>query len=223
MLEKRGLGQTILVVPREADIPPRLMRLDRLRMKDGTSRRRDSPVSRSKTPDLLAADRSILKRHALCWTLRTTIPAPPSTARAQHRSLHTPQRSTRVAADCVRCRTRDPDSSLLWWEAAPVSSVMTDCRWIDRAWSSSRSEFALMPPSRIRNERRRVRSPPNRLAIRSLYPLATCASSRDATNRVLGLPWCCQGCRQLDVLRRCHRALLLSRLRSHRFALLRSR
>jgi DNA replication and repair protein RecF len=35
MLEKRGLGQTILVVPREADIPPGLMRLDRLRMRDG--------------------------------------------------------------------------------------------------------------------------------------------------------------------------------------------
>jgi DNA replication and repair protein RecF len=36
MLEKRGLGQTILVVPREADIPPGLMRLDRLLMKNGT-------------------------------------------------------------------------------------------------------------------------------------------------------------------------------------------
>jgi DNA replication and repair protein RecF len=35
MLEKRGLGQTILVVPREADIPPGLMKLDRLRMEDG--------------------------------------------------------------------------------------------------------------------------------------------------------------------------------------------
>ena len=35
MLEKRGLGQTILVVPREADIPPGLMRLDRLHMHDG--------------------------------------------------------------------------------------------------------------------------------------------------------------------------------------------
>jgi DNA replication and repair protein RecF len=36
MLEKRGLGQTILVVPRESDIPPGLMRLDRLRMRDGS-------------------------------------------------------------------------------------------------------------------------------------------------------------------------------------------
>ncbi len=35
MLEKRGLGQTILVVPRETDIPPGLMKLDRLRMRDG--------------------------------------------------------------------------------------------------------------------------------------------------------------------------------------------
>jgi DNA replication and repair protein RecF len=35
MLEERGLGQTILVVPREADIPPGLMRLDRLQIKDG--------------------------------------------------------------------------------------------------------------------------------------------------------------------------------------------
>ena len=35
MLEKRGLGQTILVVPREADIPAGLMRLDRLQMRDG--------------------------------------------------------------------------------------------------------------------------------------------------------------------------------------------
>lgn len=35
MLEGRGLGQTILVVPREADIPPGLMRLDRFQMRDG--------------------------------------------------------------------------------------------------------------------------------------------------------------------------------------------
>ena len=35
MLEKRGLGQTILVVPREAEIPPGLMRLDRLQIRDG--------------------------------------------------------------------------------------------------------------------------------------------------------------------------------------------
>ena len=35
MLEQRGLGQTILVVPREADIPPGLMRLDRLQIKEG--------------------------------------------------------------------------------------------------------------------------------------------------------------------------------------------
>jgi DNA replication and repair protein RecF len=35
MLEKRGLGQTILVVPRESDIPPGLMRLDRLSVRNG--------------------------------------------------------------------------------------------------------------------------------------------------------------------------------------------
>ncbi|MFL5552708.1 MAG: DNA replication/repair protein RecF [Gemmatimonadaceae bacterium] len=35
VLEERGLGQTILVVPREADIPPGLMRLDRLQIRDG--------------------------------------------------------------------------------------------------------------------------------------------------------------------------------------------
>ena len=35
MLEERGLGQTILVVPREADIPPGLMRLDRLQIRNG--------------------------------------------------------------------------------------------------------------------------------------------------------------------------------------------
>ena len=35
MLEKRGLGQTILVVPREADIPPGLMTLDRLQIRGG--------------------------------------------------------------------------------------------------------------------------------------------------------------------------------------------
>ena len=35
MLEERGLGQTILVVRREADIPPGLMRLDRLQIRDG--------------------------------------------------------------------------------------------------------------------------------------------------------------------------------------------
>ncbi|MFL5464893.1 MAG: DNA replication/repair protein RecF [Gemmatimonadaceae bacterium] len=36
LLEERGLGQTILVVPREADIPPGLMRLDRLQIRDGS-------------------------------------------------------------------------------------------------------------------------------------------------------------------------------------------
>jgi DNA replication and repair protein RecF len=36
MLEKRGLGQTILAVPREADIPPGLMRLDRLTVRNGS-------------------------------------------------------------------------------------------------------------------------------------------------------------------------------------------
>jgi DNA replication and repair protein RecF len=35
MLKKRGLGQTILAVPREADIPPGLMQLDRLLVRDG--------------------------------------------------------------------------------------------------------------------------------------------------------------------------------------------
>ena len=39
MLEKRGLGQTILVVPRESDIPPGLMRLDRLLMRNGEIKR----------------------------------------------------------------------------------------------------------------------------------------------------------------------------------------
>jgi DNA replication and repair protein RecF len=38
VLEKRGLGQTILVVPRETDIPPGLMRLDRLEIRDGVVR-----------------------------------------------------------------------------------------------------------------------------------------------------------------------------------------
>jgi len=38
MLENRGLGQTILVVPRETDIPPGLMRLDRLEIRDGVVR-----------------------------------------------------------------------------------------------------------------------------------------------------------------------------------------
>jgi len=38
MLEERGLGQTILVVPREADIPPGLMRLDRLEISGGSMR-----------------------------------------------------------------------------------------------------------------------------------------------------------------------------------------
>ncbi len=36
MLEERGLGQTILVVPREADVPPGLMRLDRYQITEGT-------------------------------------------------------------------------------------------------------------------------------------------------------------------------------------------
>jgi DNA replication and repair protein RecF len=36
MLEKRGLGQTILAVPRETDIPPGLMRLDRLQIRGGS-------------------------------------------------------------------------------------------------------------------------------------------------------------------------------------------
>jgi len=36
MLEERGLGQTILVVPREADVPPGLMRLDRFQITDGS-------------------------------------------------------------------------------------------------------------------------------------------------------------------------------------------
>jgi DNA replication and repair protein RecF len=38
MLEERGLGQTILVVPRETDIPPGLMGLDRLQIVNGTIR-----------------------------------------------------------------------------------------------------------------------------------------------------------------------------------------
>ncbi|MGH7603333.1 MAG: DNA replication/repair protein RecF [Gemmatimonadaceae bacterium] len=36
MLEDRGVGQTILVVPRESDIPPGLMRLERSRIRDGS-------------------------------------------------------------------------------------------------------------------------------------------------------------------------------------------
>jgi DNA replication and repair protein RecF len=35
MLEERGLGQTILVVPREADVPPGLMKLDRFQITEG--------------------------------------------------------------------------------------------------------------------------------------------------------------------------------------------
>jgi DNA replication and repair protein RecF len=35
MLEDRGLGQTVLVVPRESDIPPGLMQLDRMRITGG--------------------------------------------------------------------------------------------------------------------------------------------------------------------------------------------
>jgi DNA replication and repair protein RecF len=35
MLEQRGLGQTILTVPREGDIPQGLMRLDRISIRDG--------------------------------------------------------------------------------------------------------------------------------------------------------------------------------------------
>ena len=35
LLEERGLGQTILVVPRESDIPPGLMKLDRLEIRNG--------------------------------------------------------------------------------------------------------------------------------------------------------------------------------------------
>jgi len=38
MLEERGLGQTILVVPRESDIPAGLMRLDRLTIQNGDIR-----------------------------------------------------------------------------------------------------------------------------------------------------------------------------------------
>jgi DNA replication and repair protein RecF len=39
ILEERGLGQTILVVPRESDIPPGLMKLDRLQIRDGVMKR----------------------------------------------------------------------------------------------------------------------------------------------------------------------------------------
>ena len=35
LLQKGGLGQTILAVPRESDIPVELMRLDRLSIRDG--------------------------------------------------------------------------------------------------------------------------------------------------------------------------------------------
>jgi hypothetical protein len=36
MLEQRGRGQTILAVPRESDIPEGLMRLEKLRIQNGT-------------------------------------------------------------------------------------------------------------------------------------------------------------------------------------------
>ena len=36
--DPRGLGQTILVVPREADVPPGLMALDRLEIRSGAVR-----------------------------------------------------------------------------------------------------------------------------------------------------------------------------------------
>jgi DNA replication and repair protein RecF len=36
MLEDRGIGQTILVVPRESDIPPGLMRLERRAIRNGS-------------------------------------------------------------------------------------------------------------------------------------------------------------------------------------------
>lgn len=39
LLKKGGLGQTILAVPRESDIPPGLMRLDRLSIRDGAIKR----------------------------------------------------------------------------------------------------------------------------------------------------------------------------------------
>jgi DNA replication and repair protein RecF len=41
VLEKRGLGQTILAVPRESDIPPGMMGLDRLSVRDGVVTGRD--------------------------------------------------------------------------------------------------------------------------------------------------------------------------------------
>jgi len=43
MLEERGLGQTILVVPREADVPPGLMQLDRLQINNGVVARQLPP------------------------------------------------------------------------------------------------------------------------------------------------------------------------------------
>ncbi|MDP9203855.1 MAG: DNA replication and repair protein RecF [Gemmatimonadota bacterium] len=45
MLEKRGVGQTILVVPRESDIPPGLMRLDRLTIRNGVVQNGQSGIS----------------------------------------------------------------------------------------------------------------------------------------------------------------------------------
>ena len=35
LLKKRGLGQTVLVVPRESDIPPGLMSLDHMTIRNG--------------------------------------------------------------------------------------------------------------------------------------------------------------------------------------------
>ena len=49
VLERRGLGQTILAVPRETDIPPGLMQLDRLSVKDGVVKGRDDKTHGEKS------------------------------------------------------------------------------------------------------------------------------------------------------------------------------
>jgi len=55
MLEERGLGQSILVVPRETDIPPGLMKLDRLEIKEGVIKTWVPPgIERLKIPDAIS-------------------------------------------------------------------------------------------------------------------------------------------------------------------------
>jgi DNA replication and repair protein RecF len=57
VLEKRGLGQTILAVPRDSDIPPGLMRLERLHVRDGAVTREGGGGKRETANTLLPAAR----------------------------------------------------------------------------------------------------------------------------------------------------------------------